>query len=254
MGNTKGRKISRSINLATVCLGITIIALLISAMLYKSKEKQAIYSIFQSSQQFEQLMKMLGDVSMTLKVINLNSYKGLDTNSTNQQYAKLAQTSSIYDLYKSSLSYFDINDVQQTWKTLTFNKNGSIVPGTLGSFKVVPDLLENPLDNLKETNISNFSFPFSYNYLTPPLTTTQTFFYNFLTNAIYFAIPNLRTFRLYRMIEMFTMQLSNITPYIILLGLVMVAIVLGFIPILLLYRKVGKLISYSHRSIESISP
>lgn len=56
-----------------------------------------------------------------------------------------------------------MRDVEQTWKTLKFYKNGSIVPGRLGSFKAIPDLLQNPLDNLKEANISNFSFPLVYN-------------------------------------------------------------------------------------------
>lgn len=46
MGDIQGRKISRCTNIAIICLGVAIIGLLTTTMLYKDKEKETIYPIF----------------------------------------------------------------------------------------------------------------------------------------------------------------------------------------------------------------
>jgi hypothetical protein len=58
----------------------------------------------------------------------------------------------------------------------------------------VPDYLQRPLSNLQNNyNLTDFSFPFPFQSLTPPLTPIEVEYHTFITNALYFAIPNFRT-------------------------------------------------------------
>jgi hypothetical protein len=57
----------------------------------------------------------------------------------------------------------------------------------------VYDFLQGPMSNLANSyNLSDFDFPYTYDYLAAPLNTIQQQYYTFLVNALYVAIPNFR--------------------------------------------------------------
>lgn len=54
------------------------------------------------------------------------------------------------------------------------------------------DFIRVPIATLSQDyNISDFAFPFAFDYLTPPLTLVEQHYHTFMINSLYFALPNL---------------------------------------------------------------
>lgn len=134
-------------------------------------------------------MITIGDVTTDLKLLNLYYYQNMSTEAV---YKRLVNYPSISDLMDTAFSFYSYEDYNQDWGFLKLNESGSMTAGTLRNYNTLTDYLELPLTNLQTTNASSFNFSFSLAYLQPPLNSTQIFFHEFITNALYFALPNLR--------------------------------------------------------------
>lgn len=138
-------------------------------------------------------MTTLGKVSTNLKLVNLN------TTTYSYLYQEIINASNIYQDFQETMSFFAKNSPPELANpnitTLTLNSNGTLTPGSLPLYYAIPDLLQRPFINLQNTSLDAFNFSFSLDYLTPPLTPTQTYLHTFLTNSLYFVIPYLRNFQ-----------------------------------------------------------
>jgi hypothetical protein len=61
------------------------------------------------------------------------------------------------------------------------------------NYMAVADYLQQPLSNLQNNyNITDFAFPYPFESLPLPLTSIEQQYHTFITNALYFALPNFR--------------------------------------------------------------
>ena len=112
------------------------------------------------------------------------------------------------------------------------------------------DYLQGPISNLVQNyDISDYNFPFSLTLLTPPLTPIQQQFHTFITNALYFALPNFRALKVGLLQPKLKDSLDRSLPIIILCMMILVGIVLGMTAMLILSCRLMKVRNNSFKFI-----
>ena len=103
------------------------------------------------------------------------------------------------------------------------------------------DFLQGPISNLVQNyNITDYNFPLSYSLLTPPLTPIQRQFHTFVTNALYFALPNFRSLKMGLLDPILKKELNRSRPIIILCMMIIVGIALGMTVMMILKCRLMK--------------
>ena len=77
-------------------------------------------------------------------------------------------------------------------------------------------------------------------------------FHTYMTNAIYFALPNLRNMEMYKL-DPLKLSLNKMSAIEILCPLILVVAALAIFIMVLLFRKAIRLLSLSHKFVEIIS-
>jgi hypothetical protein len=116
-------------------------------------------------------------------------------------------------------------------------------------FKAVPDYLQKPLINIQNEAIQDFNFSFALNYLKIPLSSPQIHFHTFITNALYFALPNLRNIYNPTLLLLISNFLKANLPLIIIFLLIALMSTIGSLVMFNSHRQIKNLTQYSHRLI-----
>ena len=104
----------------------------------------------------------------------------------------------------------------------------------------ISDFFQLPLTTLSQDyNISDFNFPISFDYLTPPLSVIERQFHTFMINVLYFILPNLGSILDNKIFPLYYSDFTN--DALIIISLLMGALV--FLTFMVMTRVASRAIS-----------
>jgi hypothetical protein len=77
--------------------------------------------------------------------------------------------------------------------TLTLLSNKTWILGSEKNYMALVDFLSLPQANLKQHSLSELNFPFSLEYSSGPLSSSERNFHTYVTNALYFVFPSFKS-------------------------------------------------------------
>jgi len=116
----------------------------------------------------------------------------------------------------------------------------------------ISDFFQLPLTSLSQDyNISDFNFPISFDYLTPPLSVIERQFHTFMINVLYFILPNLGTILENKIFLLYYSGFTN--DALIIISLLMGALVLlSFMVMMIISCKIVNLKHDVYRLFEEL--
>lgn len=189
----------RVVSVAFWCLFLSVclvIVLLVTLMALKSVNRDHYEGVSRNYEEYHRLIMVISETATNLERLNFAANGVGNTSELLQLYQKMRNGSSINVAMDNYVSYFRVEEIGQVWRTLNLVANGSFLPLSESYFMAVFDFLQGPLNNLAQSyNVTSFNFPIAYDLLTPPLSTIEQQFHTFITNALYFALPNFRSLK-----------------------------------------------------------